>query len=54
MDKGDETDGETDDFLTMKESDMGDEEQMMFDDGHVLDSNVQIESDASCSLSLVH
>ena len=46
-----ETDG---DFATMKESDLGESQQDLFEEGQILEENAEIENDAACQLALVH
>lgn len=43
-----------DDFKTMKESELGDEDQMMFGEGEIIAENELIEDDSACQLTLVH
>jgi ribosome assembly protein SQT1 len=43
-----------DDFATMKESEIADEDQMLYGEGQVLAENLYIQSDYVCQLSLVH
>lgn len=45
---------EEDDFKTMKESDLGSEDQNAFMDGEVIAGDLQLENDSVCQLSLVH
>ena len=42
------------DFKTMKESDMDQEEAANFNDGDILDLNLNLENDSVCQFSLVH
>ena len=46
-------DAESEGFKTMKESEMGDDEQMMFDDGDFV-AETEVQKDFVCQLSLVH
>lgn len=43
-----------DDFKTMKESELGDEDQMMFGEGEIIAENELIQDDSACQLALVH
>jgi len=43
-----------DDFKTMKESEMGEDDQLMYQDGQIMDDFLNIENDSVCQLSLVH
>lgn len=55
MERDNDEDMETDgDFATMKESDLGESQQDMFEEGQILETNADIENDASCQLALVH
>lgn len=49
----DEMDESDDDFKTMKESDVG-TSQGNLEDGDIISEPFDVESDAVCSLSLVH
>ena len=47
-------DEESDEFRTMKESDIDEQDQQLYGDGDVLEENAFIENDSVCQLSLVH
>jgi hypothetical protein len=38
----------------MKESEMGDDDQLIYQDGQILDEAMLVENDTVCQLSLVH
>jgi len=43
-----------DDFKTMKESEIGEDDQLLYQDGQILDEALNVENDSVCQLSLVH
>lgn len=54
IEAADESEEEDDDFLTMKESEMNDEEAAMYEEGQILQGVGEIKNDAVCQLSLCH